>query len=323
MADLLQKIFVKDPNLRIDMEGLRSHPWVTPPGALPPVKVPPAMPGRANFAQISNIITSIGSTPSSTVISMSRTSEEPGIKKSSAVSSIIGVVSKTKRHSLNQPFIRESLETQLDQITEETANIPRQTQISSARRNSSILGRKIQIPLNPTLIDYRRRTSLSSQSSREPDFSRAISNTLYEEKIKRESSNTDSNLCSTISSTAENIQLWHEIHKPPKSIRACRLSMNRGTSSITLEPSMMFQGLHRALENEKSIHPELSFKRRPEFYLFECWLDKGEPNEVEFEMEICKVLFLKLHGLKSTKHKGSENKYKQILSDIILQLCWD
>jgi hypothetical protein len=269
------------------------------------------MPGSAPFSQLSNVISSIESTPNTTIISMLTLTlpEETGNRKLSVVSSIIRNVSR--RRSLNQPSIslaQEPLDTGLNEISEESTNMIGQRQIQINRQTST------------TSQEYRRRTSVSSQSSQEP---KATSDTFSGGSVRSDYSSNYNNSYSTSNLTAENIQLWHEIHKPPKSIRTCRLSLNRGTSSVTLEPSIMFQGLHRALEYEKTIYPDLRFERKPEFYLFECWIDKDKTNEIGFELEICKVLLLKMYGLKSTNLKGPENRYKEILSDIILHLGWD
>ncbi|KAI9343230.1 hypothetical protein BDR26DRAFT_801460 [Obelidium mucronatum] len=112
------------------------------------------------------------------------------------------------------------------------------------------------------------------------------------------------------------IEKWHEFNKPPKEIRTARYSFNPKTTS-TLSPSYIFQDVHRVLVSmQKLIDGQLQFKRKQDYYLIQCRMT-ADGDEVEFDVEVCKVWLLNLHGVRIKKQGGSAIKFKDAYSMIV------
>ncbi|KAJ3018893.1 UNVERIFIED_CONTAM: Serine/threonine-protein kinase par-1 [Siphonaria sp. JEL0065] len=112
------------------------------------------------------------------------------------------------------------------------------------------------------------------------------------------------------------IEKWHVFNKPPKELRTARYSFNPKTTS-TLAPSYIFQDVHRVLLSiQKLIDGQLQFKRKPDYYLIQCHMT-AEGDEVEFDVEVCKVWLLNLHGVRIKKQGGSAIKFKEAYSMIV------
>ncbi|KAJ3191311.1 Map microtubule affinity-regulating kinase [Irineochytrium annulatum] len=115
----------------------------------------------------------------------------------------------------------------------------------------------------------------------------------------------------------EEIEGWHEMHYPPKEIRAVRYSFNPSLTS-TLPPSVIFQDVHRVLILLQRLYDDrLQFKRETDYYLLKCRVrEPNQDNDVDFEVEVCKIWLLKLHGVRIKRISGSALVFKDIYSNI-------
>ncbi|KAJ3352887.1 Serine/threonine-protein kinase par-1 [Entophlyctis luteolus] len=116
----------------------------------------------------------------------------------------------------------------------------------------------------------------------------------------------------------QDIEKWHEFHKPPKEIRSARYSFNPKTTS-TLAPNYIFQDVHRVLVLlQKSFAGTMEFSRTPAYYLINCKLTYAETEEeVSFDVEVCKMWLLNLHGVRIKKQGGSALRFKECYAAIV------
>ncbi|KAJ3259039.1 Serine/threonine-protein kinase par-1 [Chytriomyces hyalinus] len=115
------------------------------------------------------------------------------------------------------------------------------------------------------------------------------------------------------------IEKWHEFNRAPKEIRTARYSFNPRTTS-TLSPSYIFQDVHRVLVSmQKIVNGSLVFHRPSDHYLIQCKLT-AENEEVDFDIEVCKMWLLQLHGVRIKKQGGSAMKFKEAYSTIVEML---
>lgn len=124
-----------------------------------------------------------------------------------------------------------------------------------------------------------------------------------------------------IQPSQQKIQEWHLIHKPPKQIRSVRFSFNSSTTS-ELAPSTIFQDVHRVLILLQGKFPnQLAFQRIEDFYVFNCSLKRPIAEEsVNFEIEVCKVWLMKMHGVKIKRLGGNALMFKGVYEEISSEL---
>ncbi|KAJ3177047.1 Map microtubule affinity-regulating kinase [Gaertneriomyces sp. JEL0708] len=117
------------------------------------------------------------------------------------------------------------------------------------------------------------------------------------------------------------IEDWHMLHRPPKSIRSVRFAFNSATTS-TQPPVAIFQEVHRGLLELARHHDNrLTWKRIPEYYMLHCKLSSPNPDDsVEFEVEVCKVWLLKLHGVRIKRLSGSAFVFRDVYAELISSL---
>jgi len=123
----------------------------------------------------------------------------------------------------------------------------------------------------------------------------------------------------------EEIEQWHLIHKPSKTVRSTRLSFNKSTAT-SKPPYTLFQNLCWALYEMKNVYPNrFYFVRNPDFYLFECHLLEEDLNSisVKFEVEVCKVWLLKLYALRLKRISGSPFLYEELYNELMSLLKTD
>lgn len=117
----------------------------------------------------------------------------------------------------------------------------------------------------------------------------------------------------------QEIEMWHLIHKPSKTVRSTRLNFNKSTAT-TKPPFSLFQNLCWALYEMRNVYPNrFYFVRNPDYYLFECNLLNENLNDVEvkFEVEVCKVWLLKLYALRLKRISGDPFLYEELYSELI------
>jgi serine/threonine protein kinase len=121
------------------------------------------------------------------------------------------------------------------------------------------------------------------------------------------------------------IEMWHLIHKPSKTIRSTRLNFNKSTA--TSKPAFsLFQNLCWALYEMKNVYENrFYFARNSDYYLFECNLLNEDFNnvDVKFEVEVCKVWLLKIYALRFKRITGDPFLYEKLYSELISLLRAD
>lgn len=118
--------------------------------------------------------------------------------------------------------------------------------------------------------------------------------------------------------SVQEIQDWHEFNRPPKMVRTVRFSFNSSTTSSE-SAVMTFQEVHRVLlDIAEANNGKFTFHRIPELYLVNCKLSANTPNEeVEFEIEVCKIWMLKLHGIRIKRLSGNPFAFKKIYGEFV------
>jgi len=123
----------------------------------------------------------------------------------------------------------------------------------------------------------------------------------------------------------QEIEMWHLIHKPSKTVRSTRLNFNKSTAT-TKPPFSLFQNLCWALYEMRNVYANrFYFVRNPDYYLFECNLLNESLNKVDikFEVEVCKVWLLKLYALRLKRISGNPFLYEELYSELISLLKAD
>lgn len=165
----------------------------------------------------------------------------------------------------------------------------------------------------------------------EDDSVKMASSISTTSKLSNESSSlstgdkTDKNANTIV--TMEMINNWHQIHKPAKTVRTMRYSFNKSTTSSLYEPARIFQDVHKVLLDIADAGQDLfllAFQRPTNFYLFECSIIYPNREEsLKFDIEVCKVWLLKMHGIRIKRLQGDSFDYKQIHNDIVERLGYN
>ncbi|KAJ3410443.1 Map microtubule affinity-regulating kinase [Chytridiales sp. JEL 0842] len=189
----------------------------------------------------------------------------------------------------------------------------------------------VQIATTPSPTDSKfgksplsESVKLGSPSSKSPSITMSVD----EDDEEEEQQDGESPL--NITPSKKEIEDWHLMHRPPKEIRSARYSFNTHTTS-SLSPSAIFQEVHRVLLMLKKSYADekfLYFERDPDFYQLNCKLKStatspgsGGEEEVVFEIEVCKIWLLKLHGVRIKRLAGSAFVFKDVYSKIVENLA--
>ena len=112
----------------------------------------------------------------------------------------------------------------------------------------------------------------------------------------------------------QEIEEWHMMHRPPNEIRVVRYSFNPKLTS-PLNPSAIFQDVHRVLLILKRQYDgKLQFSRPTSLYYLKCELVGMGEDDLEFDIEICRIWLLKVHGVKIKRLAGNAINFKFIYS---------
>ncbi|KAJ3065468.1 MAP/microtubule affinity-regulating kinase 3 [Podochytrium sp. JEL0797] len=241
----------------------------------------------------------------------------------SSVEAPATTTTKTRRASMNVEFFQRGRKQTPKSVIEDSPSASRSSTPEGATM-SSLPGRRkssfkppSSVPEEDRELHIMRRMSMVS-----PDMSPSKPALLSDSQSGKSASASSTSFWSPMQSgfsptgTTANIisdqelEKWHEFNKPPKEIRNARYSFNPKLTS-TLSPSYIFQDVHRVLVSmQKIIDGQMQFKRKPEHYLIQCYMS-ADGEEVEFDVEVCKIWLLNLHGLRIKKQGGSALKFKE------------
>ena len=227
-------------------------------------------------------------------------------------------------------------------VAKETPPINRRASFSTARRNShsftgvitssfnsptiqpvTILHQVVNDEANGQEYIHKRSVTLDgasvSKSNREYVEEDARFEMWDDPKISNETS-----LSSAPAVTIEMINDWHNLHRPAKNMRTMRYSFNKNTTSLVLEPARIFQAIHQVLLDIADAGQNwftLTFRRSSDLYLLECNVEYHQKETIlKFDIEVCKVWLLKMHGIRMKRLQGDIFDYKQLHTDLIERL---
>ena len=344
LLDLFAKIFTQDPNDRIDMDGLRNHPWVNKGQSEPPKRVIPKVVSIQD-EKLANIIQSInfdGELMTYTLESrhkMNFGEISSMVRKNSTTSSDIagrrrretskGAIAGRRKHSPLAPSALATAEgedgSQL--ITPVAQSSSSETATSTGQSPLDLIAQPKPIPNNmPRSFSLSNMISENSglpqqQSSRNRTVSLSRS-TAVSQRLSISVGN-EQDAASDSEIEFDEIQEWHTIHMPPTEIRTKKFSFNNGLSSATLEPAIMFQHLHQAIMSlEEYQEGKLTINRERTYYLLFCTYETEEVN-LKFEVELCKLWLVNSHAVQFKKVSGDSILFKSMHDQIAAELKWD
>ncbi|KAJ3161812.1 Map microtubule affinity-regulating kinase [Geranomyces michiganensis] len=198
---------------------------------------------------------------------------------------------------------------------------PRQRSVGPSSRESSIMRRMSMVsPTSglgtPNSGNRRMSNALDDPDSMMVPDTDAVSPNLFPDDYDDEEDDA-----TAVQPSQKEIESWHMIHRPAKVIRTVRFAFHSSNTS-TLSPSNIFQEVHRVLVDIARSHDDrLVYKRVQDFYMFNCKLTQPNAEDnVEFEIEVCKVWLLKLHGVRVKRLSGNPFLFKELYSDIVNSL---
>ncbi|KAI8799601.1 KA1 domain/Ssp2 C-terminal domain-containing protein [Cladochytrium replicatum] len=119
--------------------------------------------------------------------------------------------------------------------------------------------------------------------------------------------------------TKNELENWHSLHRPPKQIRSVRFAYNSTTTS-SAPPSQIFMSVHQALVLIQKREPSnrLTFTRVPDLYMLNCeYVPVNADDRIEFEIEVCKLWLLKLHGIRVKRLSGNPFVFKDLYHSLV------
>ncbi|KAJ3167899.1 Serine/threonine-protein kinase par-1 [Geranomyces variabilis] len=195
---------------------------------------------------------------------------------------------------------------------------PRQRSVGPSSRESSIMRRMSMV--SPTAAPGGPGNRRMSNALDDPDpmifaDTDAVSPNLFPDDYDDDEDDA------AVQPSQKEIESWHMIHRPAKVVRTVRFAFHASNTS-TLSPSNIFQEVHRVLVDIARSHDDrLAYKRVQDFYMFNCKLTQPNAEDnVEFEIEVCKVWLLKLHGVRVKRLSGNPFLFKELYSDIVNSL---
>jgi hypothetical protein len=338
---------VIDPQKRASIEVVQNHPWVNEDEESPPTILTPPITSIED-KDLGKVIKSIHNEKEFVVYSfnaLNSVTSDP--IKSAKDNSLEKVNGRRRSHSISSR--RTGTWTPTQEIMPDIPQI--QIQVEQSIRTSAVENVAQDTGLNtlmalPVNVGMRRRSHTVTEHRANPSNS-DVHDTVsggnkYEEDtnksptheehtrasavVRRISSvfQEDEFEFSSIKINTEEINNWHEINRPAKSIRTIKFNFNPSAMSATLEPAIMFQDLHRALSECQAEFEEyqLTFKRDVDYYLFDCHCEDSRGEKMNFTIELCKVWLLQVHALKIRKRNGSSLFLKEMHDKILQYLHW-
>jgi hypothetical protein len=283
------------------MQELRVHPWVTPAGMDPPISIPATMTGKVN---LSSAISGINADQNS----MTLTTQHYSTISERKLAMLVRPKSFKNRQYVEQSHSQREMKPSVS-LGQQKIEMPTVSENYQLNSSGSSVSSSVKIS-----------SESSADSSNTPRFYFQLPlPTSFTPRVENFAPAIETSLTSD-----DMISKWHSIHRPPKEIRTFKFSINPNAISSKLDPAMMFQDLHRSLEQFSiSGNCNLKYQRMPDYYLFKCFISYTFTDEICFEVELCKIWMLKLYGLKVTKIKGDEHKYQEIIKQIIENLGWN
>ncbi|KAJ3021187.1 Serine/threonine-protein kinase par-1 [Thoreauomyces humboldtii] len=196
------------------------------------------------------------------------------------------------------------------------AKSPRQRSVGPATRETNVMRRMSMV--SPTIGDPaaaagRRASRASAVDDLDPMINddEALTPKLFADDDEEDDDET------AVQPSQKEIESWHLTHRPAKIIRTVRFAFNATTTSAD-PPSSIFQEVHRVLAEIARAHDDrLVYRRVEDYYMFNCKLTQANAEEnVEFEVEVCKVWLLKIHGLRIKRLSGNPFLFKELYTDL-------
>ncbi|TPX60237.1 hypothetical protein PhCBS80983_g01904 [Powellomyces hirtus] len=199
----------------------------------------------------------------------------------------------------------------------------RQRSTGPSNRESNIMRRMSMVsPMSdPKAAAARQHRPSMSAAVDDPDPMIFTDNDTISPKLFADDDDDEDDDATAVQPSQKEIESWHLIHRPAKIIRTVRFAFHSATTS-TQSPSTVFQEVHRVLSDISRIHDgKMFYKRVEDYYMFNCKLTQPNAEDnLEFEVEVCKVWLLKIHGVRIKRLSGNPFLFKEVYSDLVSSL---
>lgn len=305
---------MKDPDKRIDMEGLRMHPWVNGDSESGPTRITPRFTGKIDDSILSNTISGICRDDAYTVITI----RNPGKQLEDHTNKSDSVFHRRRQ---SNPFINMSTIRDTVEVSKGLPELP--TKDIKKRHPASMKPFKRRTASAPYQQSLNQKKSLSANKILAHHQETATSPVFFSLPNFLTSKVAIIKSVSTVAEEREEqITKTRLIEPPAKSIRTIQISFRKGAVSKSLAPAQLFNDLQDALESMRSSLPyKISFSRIPEHYIFHC-IYSHEEGTVVFEAEVGKLWMLQQYGLQTKRVLGNAIVYQNLVSILICNLGW-
>ncbi|KAJ3318943.1 hypothetical protein HDV06_006932 [Boothiomyces sp. JEL0866] len=330
LLDLLRKIFIENPQERLDIEGIRYSRWVNIGQNSKPLQIQPQVINKGDLAKMISSVTHEGN---STVYNINihqnhtneaNTTQFERVRQKSASLAVADIKRKKSISIKQNPDISISIGSpgSSSKSVANTDNESRSLQVTSINRNLSVNDNLSRL----SVADHNLQRLLVTNSIDSPGLKRSrtahdrlsqvsLSNSGRNSPvISREASFVGRMSQVSLSSTNDifsfkEISEWHLMHKPPKKIRTMKINFRKGLIS-SVDPPTMFQDLHRVLVEIKN-EDEIKISKPEDYYMF---LVHG--TDFILEIELCKIWLLRMHGLRIKQSGNAEEMIKKLIDKL-------
>ncbi|KAJ3318945.1 hypothetical protein HDV06_006934 [Boothiomyces sp. JEL0866] len=344
LSSLIKMILVGNPDKRYDLDTIREDRWINMGYIVPPEHVVPIQNTNENLGKV---ISSVTCDDQSTIYNINHhkllvapkspdglektkrdsVSNPPNrIKRSSSVSNPNSAAVKVSC-AINSPMETVFSDNQL--AVEETKSVSS----ANTKRKESFCEEKFSRLPNRDCISQtaansckncrkelqllsRQRSSTCSRVVRVNNMNKNQKNASPEQSrelsvLNRMSNDSDKSFPNDAELNFEEIRDWHWIHKPPIRIRTMKFNFKKGLYS-SLDPPVLFQDLHRGLVQLKELF-NMKISKLDGYYLF-----RVDTDNCAFDIELCKIWLLNMHGLKISKQKQNQD----FINHLVQVLAW-